>query len=287
MQQHIWALIILLGWGTCSYSVAQVRANIGLNSGYNSTFVLDKGLEADPRFVSQSTYHFSPVGVAVGVELNRRYALQIESILSNQGQLYAIVDVAQQKIGERKIDLRYINLPLLLKRMTGRQSGSGFNFMIGPQLSLLQKGLETYQHAAGVMDIPEGVAPPPGASRNPDGSYTVPAVPETVLLSSSAQDMVEQFRDTDLQIAFGLGYDFRIAPTLFLSANLRGNYGLLDMRNGELLDKLQNNTTSLKDLFGHRANLLLGLQVGLNYQIGQGRKLPKPQEMRLPGPFLK
>lgn len=72
-------------WGVSLYSYAQIRANIGLNSGYNSTFVLDKGLDADPRYVSQTTYNFSPIGIALGVDLNPRFALQFKSILSKQG----------------------------------------------------------------------------------------------------------------------------------------------------------------------------------------------------------
>lgn len=285
MKPPIYAISFLLFWGIGSSGYAQIKANFGLTSGYNSTFVLDKGLEADPRYISQTTYNFSPIGIVLGAEINPRYALQFESILSNQGQLYHIVDVAKRKIGERKIDLQYIHLPLLLKRLTGRGTGRGFNFMLGPQLSLLQQGLETYQHTGGIVELPKGETPPPGASLNPDGTYTVPAVPETTILSSSANDMLRQFREMDVQIAFGLGYEFRVAPALFISTNLRGNYGLLDMRNEELIDNLKNNTTSLQDLFGHRANLLLGLQVGLNYQIGRGLGSRKPKEMRFPGTF--
>jgi hypothetical protein len=265
-------LLVILSFITLQAS-AQVRVHLGTTTAFNSTFVLDEGLSEDPRYNAQMTYNWAPVGVAFGADFNRGFGLQLESFLSNQGQIYEILDIAKQKIGERRIDLQYVTLPLMLNFLSNSSSRTSFNFMLGPQLSLLTQGQEIYeQYKAGTLTIPEGGQVPAGATDNGNGTYNFPAG-TTILASSDATSSIKQFRDKELQIAAGLGLNIDIGSHLYLSTNIRGSYSFTDMRNEDLLNSIQQNSVNdvLKDLAGRRANMLLGAQIGLHFMFGGNR----------------
>ncbi len=183
------------------------------------------------------TYNFAPVGFAAGVDFGRGFGLQLESIYARQGQVYDIINVAEQAIGQRRIDLTYVHLPLLLRSFGTGGRRTHFNFMFGPQLSLLTRGQEIYeQYQAGTLRLPTDAQPPvdPTTGRpvavNADGTYNFPATTQT-LFSTEAQNSIQEFRKTDLQIAVGFGLDIDLGKNLYLSTQVRGNYGFVDMRN--------------------------------------------------------
>lgn len=258
------------------FCLAQTQLHLGLTSAYNGTFVLDKGLSEDPRYNAKQTYNFAPIGVTAGVDFGRGFGLQIESIFSRQGQVFDIINVAKQSIGERRIDLDYVHLPLLLRSFGTGSARTRFNFMFGPQLSILTRGQEVYeQYQAGKLQLPPGATPPnsPNTGQpvpvNADGTYDYPATTQTVF-STESQASIQQFRKTDLQIALGIGVDIDLGRNLYLSTQVRGNYGFVDMRNGDFMDGLQNKTAQqiAGDLAGRRANLLVGIQMGLHWMFG-------------------
>ncbi len=246
------------------YSIL-AQVHIGVTTGVNSTFVLDKGLSEDPRYNSQMTYNFAPVGFSFGVDLGNSFGLQLESIFANQGQVFEILDVAQRVVGERRIDVSYIQLPMFFKFMSGNSNRARPNFSIGPQLSILRSGLETMQYEASTQNISNVSEVPQGAVLNPDGSYNVSALQETEILSSSATDELRKFSEKELQLAASFGLDIDISKNLFLTTLIRANYSFTDMRNGDLVDFLKDNNTS--DIFSKRANLAIGAQIGLNFMF--------------------
>jgi hypothetical protein len=247
-------------------SHAQIR--LGATTAYNATFVLDEGLSKDPRYNSTYTYNFAPVGFSFGVDLGRKFGLSLESILSNQGQIYEIVNVGKQIAGERKIDLQYLQLPLMMKFMGGGYGRARGNFNFGPQLSILTKARETIQANAGEYKIPEGLDITdiqqefPTAEATGTGNYSIPNVPTKDILTKEAND----FRNTEFQLAAAFGLDIDLSKHLFLSTQIRANYSLTDMRNGDVLDAIKNGNTS--DIFGSRANFMVGVQIGLHYYFG-------------------
>jgi Outer membrane protein beta-barrel domain len=251
-------------------SFAQVQVHLGVTSSYNATFVLDKGLSEDPRYNSTITYNWAPVGFNFGVDFSRTFGLSLESILSRQGQVYEIIDVAEKVVGERKIDLSYVHLPLLMRFMSGGNSGTRANFNLGPQLSLLTDASEIVQYTASTQTFPEGAVLPEGATnaiQNPDGSVTanVPAQSPDEILSKE----LNSFKNAEFQIAAAFGLDIDLSRHLYLSTQIRGNYSLTDMRNGDVIESIKNGNSS--DIFGQRANLLVGVQLGVHYVFGTTR----------------
>ena len=56
---------------------------------------------------------------------------------------------------------------------------------------------------------------------------------------------------------------------MFLTTQVRATYSLTDMRNGDVIDKIKSGDSA--DIFGSRANLLVGVQLGLHYMFGTTR----------------
>ena len=275
-------LIILALLFTPFLTPAQVH--IGVTTGVNSTFVLDKGLSQDPRYNSQMTYNFAPAGFSFGVDISNGFGIQLESILAKQGQVFEVLDVAKTVVGERKIDLNYIQLPLLFKFMSAKATKARTNFSLGPQLSILRNGVETMQYEASTQNIENINELPEGATLNADGSYNVPALPDTEILSSSADEEIRKFNETELQIAASFGVDIDISKHLYLSTLIRANYSFTDMRNGDLVDLLKSN--NLDGLFDRRANLAIGAQIGLNFMFNGVRSFKVKQLDRNAEAFL-
>lgn len=253
-----------------STSQAQVSVHVGLTTAYNATFVLDNGLSEAPRYRSQMTYNWAPVGLNVGVDLSRGFGLSLESIMAKQGQVYEIIDIADKVVGQRNIQYESLQIPLLMRFMSKGNSAVRGNFNLGPQLSILTRASEIIQYSASTQTFPKGATLPPGASdvvMRPDGSVTatVPAQGAKELASKEA----DSFKNTEFQIAAAFGLDIDLARHLYLSVQARGNYSITDTRNGDVIDALKQGTTS--DVFGKRANLMLGVQTGLHFVFGSTR----------------
>jgi Outer membrane protein beta-barrel domain len=249
------------------------QIHVGLTTAINATFVLDKGLADDPRYNSTYTYQMAPIGFNFGVDFSRTFGLSLESILSRQGQIYEIIDAAEQIKGQRNIDLSYVHLPLLMRFMSGGNGATRANFNIGPQLSILTQAVESMEYQAGTFTMPTdpNFQLPEGAVNNGDGTYTTPELAPTDLLTKKAN----QFKSTEFEIAAAFGLDIDLSRHMFLTTQIRANYSLTDMRNGDVIEAIKNGEGS--DLFGKRANLLVGLQLGLHYTFGVTRSFKYKQ----------
>jgi hypothetical protein len=249
-----------------------VQVHLGATTSVNATFVLDKGLSEDPRYNSTATYQFAPIGLNFGLDLGKKFGLSLEGIKSKQGQIYEMIDTYEKVKGQRKISLDYLQLPMLFKFMSGGNGGARGNFNIGPQLSLLTDARESLQASAGTFQIPEGVdfesiqQEFPSAVNNGDGTYALPSdVPSYDILTKKAND----FKNTEFSIAGAFGLDIDLSKHLFLTSQIRATYSLTDMRNGDVIEAIKNGDSA--DVFGQRANLLVGVQLGLHYMLGKTR----------------
>ena len=79
--------------------------HVGATTAVNATFVLDQGLADDPRYNSTFTVKSAPIGLTVGVDFKSGVALQLEGILAKQGQVFDLINTANQIAGKREIDL--------------------------------------------------------------------------------------------------------------------------------------------------------------------------------------
>jgi hypothetical protein len=237
--------------------------------------VLDKGLQEDPRYNATMTYNWSPIGFSFGADFGSTFGLSIEGIKSIQGQVYELIDVAEKVAGARRIELSYINMPLLARFMSSSNSGTRANFSVGPQLSFLTEGTEYVESQSGEFEVPEGVdfasiqTEFPTATQTPEqaaaGTYSLPDNTYESIYTKEAND----FKNTEFQIAAAFGIDIDLSRHLFLTTQIRANYSLTDMRNSDVIEMIKNGDAA--DIFGQRANLVVGVQLGLHYMFGSTR----------------
>jgi hypothetical protein len=262
-------LMVSTGWTQI------IQAHVGATTAVNATFVLDKGLSEDPRYHSTYTYRIAPIGINFGVDLGRKFGISLEGIKSSQGQVYQMIDAAQKVKGERKIDLSYIQLPMLFKFMSGGNAGARANFNVGPQLSFLTDAKESVMAQAGTYKIPEGTdfasiqQEFPSAVDKGNGTYELPSdMPSKDVLTKKAND----FKNSEFSIAAAFGLDIDLSKHMFLSTQVRANYSLTDMRNGDVIQQIKDGG----NIFNQRANLLVGVQLGLHYMFGRTRSHKTP-----------
>ena len=130
------------------------------------------------------------IGGLIGVNFTDHVGLQGEVIYSALAQNY----VDEQNI-ERRIDLNYVNIPLLLVLNTNSSSVVNLNLAVGPQAGILV-----------------------GSEFEATGT----AEGDTVTAVFGA-------KSGDLGIAYGAGIDFNITPNFSLDVGYRGVIGLIDI----------------------------------------------------------
>jgi len=305
---NLFALVLLAGT-----AIAQPKFHIGLTTGFNSTHVLDKGLSSDPRYVAQANFEWAPIGASFGVDFSNRFGLQIESIKAAQGQIYQMIETVenvQNMIAERNIDLSYIQIPLLMKMMSGGTGPARFNFQAGPQLSLLNSGSETMRF---IQDANINIAA--------DGD--IPIDITTVLVENQSDIPVEYLQGIESgEITPPIGNEMEIPLEYFEDMENPGQYAmpensvmtLMDSEVGSEIQKFKDKEIQLAfgfgmdidvlkhfyisanvranysftdmrnqdlidfigdeditSIFSNRANLLIGAQIGLHWVIGGNR----------------
>lgn len=131
-------------------------------------------------------------GVLLGYNYSTHFGGQMEVIYSSIAQQY------QEDGAERKVNLRYVSIPLLLSFNTGKSNLINFNIVAGPQLGI---------NAGSRLTTPAG-----------DGTNNMRAV--------------LALKRNDVGFAFGTGLDFGLNPahTARVSVGYRGVLGLVNIR---------------------------------------------------------
>ncbi len=140
------------------------------------------------------------VGGYIGYNFSPHFALQLEVLYQSLAQRIKYNNVDQ------KLNLRYLNLPLLFVFNTDIRKPVNFNVCVGPQLGFrLGADLSTED----------------GAGSSPDTLQAALSV-----------------KPSDIGFAYGAGFDFKLSPALKLGIGFRGVVGLID------IDENSNNNTS-------------------------------------------
>jgi hypothetical protein len=248
---------------------AQADVHLGLTTGYGATFIADKGISDAPRYKAAMTYNWSPVGINAGIDFGKKFGLTVEGILANHGQNFDIIDIADKVVGRREIDLKYFQLPLLMRFMNEGNSAVRGNFNLGGQVSFLTSATDKLHYSASTQTFPAGAALPAGAVgvQRPDGNTqaVLLAQPETVVMSKKDGD----FKKIGYQVVAAFGLDIDLSRHLYLAIQLRGNYNLTDMRIDKVIDEVRKKQTT--DVYGRRADYQIGLQGGIHYIFGSTR----------------
>lgn len=158
---------------------------------YSST---DIQISSGGKVQGNATLGFG-AGALLGFNFSEYIGIQGEVIYSSTTQKY------KEEDNEREINLKYVNIPLLLSLNTGKTKMVNFNIVAGPQM---------------------------GISVGSSISH----------VATDSMDAVLSVKKGDLGIAFGAGIDFGLNParTIRLSMGYRGVRGFFDISddNGSL-----------------------------------------------------
>jgi len=140
------------------------------------------------------------VGGYIGYNFTKNFGLQLEGIYSSLAQKYTY----QGNV--KKIELSYINFPLLAVIGSDVSKPVSFNVAFGPQVGI-------------------NVGSKIKSESNGEGTDSLTAVLAV--------------KTGDFGVAYGAGLNFALTPTVHLGVGFRGVYGLVDIS-----DKSNNSTTN-------------------------------------------
>jgi len=225
--------------------------HFGLTTALYSTWILtNHAAQNSQHDTNKTTFKGAPVGVALGYKFNDHHDLQLESYISYQGQNYKLSAQSNgrgEQIGEKHINLTYLQIPLLYKFTHG--DATRFIGLVGPQIGFLLQGEEVNEitRAGGVKT---------------DGS-SIP-VGTTVLARKNTGEGNNSFNTLDPSMVLGVGLEKDITDHLYLSGNLRLNHSFRNIcRSKNIVDA----TTG--DTYAARYNVFGGVQVGIHYTLNR------------------
>ncbi|RNI28665.1 outer membrane beta-barrel protein [Rufibacter latericius] len=228
---------------------------VGVTTQFQNTWIINDEQYEDVNYKHRFTTKWAPFGFVAGYKFNENHNVQAEIYRSHQGEKFDLMDQSGNKAGEKEIDLVYWNIPLLFKYTT--EGTLRFNFQVGPQLGILQKGTErntfsrtaSYQVKANTFSVERGnylLASTEDSDRNNSG--------------------VGEFNQYDLGVLLGLGAEYSLKDNLILTANLRYGYNFVNIRKEEHIEDYRRDT----DYYVLRQNMVAGIQLGINYLFNTG-----------------
>lgn len=253
-MKKLFPLLVLLFGAVPFLAVGQSEGlgpYIGVVGAFNNTWIIiDNELQNNEHHEHQPT--FGPAGgLVLGYKFNDKNSVQLEGFVSKQGAKYDLLDDNDGVVGKKEIDLTYFAVPLFFKI-----SGTGttrFNLHFGPQVSFLLRGEEVNTFNQDVT-ITKTYSTAPRSIKQ--GTYTLAHTDS----DKQKEPGVYKFNTVDPSLSLGLGVEHDLSSQLYLSANLRFNYGFSDIIDSEVVESPNN-----LDKYTLRYNVVGGLQIGLHY----------------------
>ncbi len=234
----------------------QISFSLGVNTGITTSYTMDQGIDRDPRYRQYYNVKFAPIGLNLGVNYEFIGVVLSPGVI-NIGQNAYVINTVDGQDGLRSLNLRYLNLPLAIKVYIINLAFLKISGIAAVSPAYLIAGSETITHSETKLFFPEDVYPilPAGYTAEYNG-VSVPAVERAVI--SEKKD----FRQLQVFAAAGVQSDWDISNHWRVIFDLRFNYGLLDPRTDDYLDRLNSHQT-LYDMPGKRRDMFVQLSVGI------------------------
>ncbi|MCS6972974.1 MAG: PorT family protein [Cyclobacteriaceae bacterium] len=255
----VFFLLCLIAAGIQTAFCQEVHS-LGIFSGFTTAYTWDEGILKDPRYREKYRIKFAPIGVHYGIDLEG-YGFTLDPAVVQIGQYFNVINVAGGDVGERKIDLTYLQAPVGFKLHMIDLNFFKVSFVASASAAYLLKAKETITHSAATLKFPTAVIPnlPPDYTPTFPGSSEIicPAVNNLVMLDK------KDFKPIQLFGAIGFRSDWDVQETLRISFDFRIQYGLLEPRTESYLERVRNNE-AIYDRFGARRDLFAVLTVGIS-----------------------
>src|SRR5688572_2073663 len=107
-RQFIAVALILLSFAACCQPK---QISLGIFSGITAPYTWDDGILSDSRYKGRFEAKFSPIGLALGVD-HDGYGFVLTPSLITIGQNFYVLNTVGGQEGLRKIDLKYLQIPI-------------------------------------------------------------------------------------------------------------------------------------------------------------------------------
>lgn len=232
----------------------QYSMALGLYSGITVPYTMDRGIDNDSRYKARYTIKAAPIGLAYSVD-SQKLGFQISPGLYTIGQSYYIVNTAGGQDGRRNIDLQYILLPVAVRfhlidlsffRVSAVASASG-GFLINAKDEL--------SHDYTKLKFPSQTYSilPPDYVQEYDGIVS-PAINKAEISKQ------EDYKSVQIFGGLGLSSDWNVTESWRLTFDFRVNYGVLDSRSNDYLDRIKN-YQSIYDVPGKRTETFAHISI--------------------------
>jgi hypothetical protein len=254
-----WTTIYLVF--TCTFLGAQqVSMSLGVYTGLTSPYTIDGGINKDPRYKGNYEVKFAPIGVNFGMDYEG-FGFVVSPGIVNIGQNFYVVNTLGGHNGRRKIDLKYMNVPVAFKVHIIRLSFLKISGLVSVSAAYLMDGKQTIYHTAAKLEFPEEVYPilPAGYNVQYDGV----AVPD---VSSYTISEKKDFIPMQIFVAAGFRSDWDVSNHWRVSFDARLNYGIREPREKDYLSRVDAYQT-LYDIPGNRRDIFAQLSIGISRYI--------------------
>jgi hypothetical protein len=264
MLKHA-VLLLLFSAAFSMEGRSQKVISAGVFTGFTVPYTFDAGINKDSRYKPGYNIRFAPVGFHLGIDYEG-FGVMIDPNLFSIGQRIKVINTSGGQAGTRDINLQYVQIPVGFKIHMIDLTFFKVSFVGSLSPAFLISGEETITHLSAKLKFPEAVLQnlPPGYTVEYDG-VIVPDLSDAVLLEKSDYQQFQLFGAVGFRSDWDLGEKWRV------SFDLRANYGILEPRTPQYLNKIKANQ-AIYDLPGQRRDLFVGLNVGVSRTLEIDRR---------------
>lgn len=241
-------------------SPAQEVHSLGIFTGFTAPYTWDEGILKDPRYREKYRVKFAPFGIHYGIDFEG-YGFTFDPVIFQAGQSFNVINVAGGDVGERKINLTYMKVPMGFKLHMIDLHFFKVSFIAAAGVSYLVAGKETISHSAAILKFPPGVLP----NLPPEYVPTFPGSSEIITPVVDNLTMLDRKDFKPIQFFGSIGFrsDWDVQETLRISFDFRAHYGILEPRSAAYLSRVENNL-AIYDRTGSRRDLFAMLTIGIS-----------------------
>lgn len=252
-------LLVLISFFVGCFILSPAQPNqisLGIFTGITSPYTFDAGINRDSRYQQRYQVKLAPIGLSYGVDY-QGFGFVVTPSLINIGQDMNIVNTVGGYEGTRKINLRYLQLPIGFKFHLIDLAFFKVSLIAGMGAGYLLKGSETITHNYAKYRFPNEVLPilPPDYVIEYDG---------VIAPQITSQEIVRKKDFNSFQLFGSIGFrsDWDFKKNWRIAFDLRANYCINEPRNNSHLVRIAENQT-LYELEGQRRELFAYLNIGI------------------------
>lgn len=257
LRRYLFACFLLVG---PLANAQRFSISLGAYSGVMASYTADKGIENDPRYDKRFEAKLAPIGLNFSLDYEG-FGVMVSPGIINVGQNFYLINTEGGQDGLRRIDLRYLAVPVSLKAHLVHFAAFKFSALATITPSFLLDGSEMLNHHPTKLHFPQAVYPILPADYIVE--YDGVLAPEVKDYSIAEK---KDFRPVQVFAGLGFRSDWDPSDHWRISVDFRVNYGLFDPRTPAYTSNRES-TVRLYDIPGERRDMFAQFTVGISRYI--------------------